>query len=267
MDGNKVAMSTGSDLVHHLGSRPHLGGATASSRVVEARHGRVDRDDAMTTVGAWVVNMGDRAIGGVRNGWLEMLARVGHVTSVVVGHLGDNDWRVSYKGREVMTVGEERLTTDTKVVDVIQVVVGEESWVGERWLSETETVVPWEVIVRSWNNKGGARVRMNTIWLAWNLVNTSLLSERGVDAIDAEALGSVGHSVVEAGTSMLEAGAGAFAGLLLGRLVQLSSGLLALSGLRSRLSDRDLVLDSSLHGLLLGGLRPDTHCEGNMMSA
>ena len=95
---------------------------------------------------------------------------------------------------------------------------------------------------------------LNTILLAWNLVNTSLLSERGIDAVDPNTLGSVGHLVVEAGTSMLEAGAAALSDLLPGRLGRRSSGLLVISGLRSRLSYRDLVLDSGLHALLLGGL-------------
>ena len=48
-----------------------------------------------------------------------------------------------------MSVGEERLTADTKGVVVMQVVVGEEGFGGEGWIGEV--VVPWEVIIRDRN--------------------------------------------------------------------------------------------------------------------
>lgn len=121
----------------------------------------------------------------------------------------------------------------------------------------------------------GARARLNVIIQAREMVKRWLLSERGIDAIDLQAARSVGHAVVEARTSTLEAGIAALSCLLLDRL---SLGLLSLlclgtgtgtgagdgngNGTGTRLLNRDLVLDSSLHGLLTRSLRVVGHCEG-----
>ena len=63
--------------------------------MVETRHARVDGDDALTSVGTRMVNMRNGTIGGVRDRRLEMLARVGHVTSVVVCHFAEIERRDS----------------------------------------------------------------------------------------------------------------------------------------------------------------------------
>ena len=63
--------------------------------MVETRHARADGYNTMASVGARVVNVGDGTVSGIRHRRLEMLARVGHVTSVVVCHVADKERRDS----------------------------------------------------------------------------------------------------------------------------------------------------------------------------
>lgn len=70
----------------------HMARTSTGYGLVVNRYGCANRHEAGTIVESRMVDVGDRTKSGVRDGWLEVLTRIGHGTSgVIVGHGCEND--------------------------------------------------------------------------------------------------------------------------------------------------------------------------------